>query len=95
MIFFKYIKFFPFELKFRQSSLHLIEIFFQISVKNKVIEIDKALVQLESKVRQTSRPKEKPIENNTSKLPTVNNEESLETQKKSEETVKDLDSMQL
>ncbi|KAJ8939391.1 hypothetical protein NQ314_011137 [Rhamnusium bicolor] len=48
-----------------------------IKNKNKVTEIDKALVQLEDKVRQTIVPEKKSTVKNASKLPTVNNEKIL------------------
>lgn len=64
--------------------------------QNRIVEIDKALVQLQDKVRQSTSEKEqkKPGKSYT-KLPSSNQEESLRTQQQSEETLKDLDKMQL
>ncbi|KAG5891415.1 hypothetical protein JTB14_031481 [Gonioctena quinquepunctata] len=63
--------------------------------KNKVAEIDKALQQLESTVRQSGTPKNTTSEVIKSKLPSTNAKESLEIQQKSEEALKELDDMQL
>lgn len=65
-------------------------------MKNKTLEIDKALVQLQDKVRQTNtEPQQEKPKKSQSKLPSINQEEALRTKKQSEEALRDLDKMQL
>lgn len=65
--------------------------------KNKIAEIDKALVQLQDKVRQKTveESEKKKIHKSQSKLPCTNNEEKLKTIQQSEKALQDLDKMQL
>lgn len=69
---------------------------FQLSVKNKnkIVEIDKALDELQDKLRQGTTEKNKP-EKTQSKLPSVNQEQVQKTQQQSEEALNNLDKMQL
>ncbi|KAJ8957894.1 hypothetical protein NQ318_001890 [Aromia moschata] len=67
----------------------------KVKTKIKTTEIDKALVLLQDKVRQSPAPVQKPEVSQKSKLPTVNKEQALETQKKSNEAMENLDKMQL
>lgn len=64
--------------------------------KNKIVEIDKALVQLQDKIRQSNTDTEqKKPEKTQSKLPSVSQEEILKTKQQSEEALIDLNKMQL
>lgn len=72
-------------------------LYFQLNLKNKnkIADIDKALVELQDKVRQTTSQVQKKPKNIQSKLPTVNQEQVLKTKQQSEEALKVLDRMQL
>lgn len=65
--------------------------------KNKIAEIDKALVQLQDKIRQKTETEsgKKKTQKTQSKLPCTNNEEQLRTKQQSEKALQDLDKMQL
>nr|CAI5832582.1 unnamed protein product [Callosobruchus analis] len=68
-----------------------------INIKNKhdVQEIDKALIYLEDRIRQTA-PSAKQLEELTkSRLPTTNTEEARIVKEKAETTVEDLNNLQL
>lgn len=64
--------------------------------KNKIVEIDKALVQLQDKIRHSiTREETKKPGKSESKLPSINQEEIIRTNQQSDAVLKDLDKMQL
>nr|CAH7750101.1 unnamed protein product [Callosobruchus chinensis] len=63
--------------------------------KHDVQEIDKALIQLEDRIRQTAPHVKKVEEFTKSKLPTTNTEDAQVVKEKTETAVQDLDNMQL
>nr|XP_023020297.1 uncharacterized protein LOC111508895 isoform X1 [Leptinotarsa decemlineata] len=69
----------------------------QINIKNKskVAEIDKALQLMQNTVRNTNKAKKDNPEITKTKLPSSNPKDLVDTQKKSEDVMNDLDKMQL
>lgn len=72
---------------------------FQIHIKNKIVQTDKQLEVLQDQVRQTNKPREITKNKNVEKIKNNNKkprgEDYEKTKQKSQETLKDLEVLQL